>query len=145
MHTSTAPFEAPPPPPSWTVNPANYQFSMNVVARINYNGAATNAANNLLGVFVGNELRGVASPTISGGNAYYFVSVYANQYNGETLRFRVYYGATDQIHGTPETVVFQHNLLVGSIASPYFVNATSAAITAVNNGPAMFHFCAFRG
>ncbi|MEO6759626.1 MAG: hypothetical protein ABIO24_09250, partial [Saprospiraceae bacterium] len=109
-------------PPAWTVNPLDYEFNMNLVIRIKYTGTPSNAAGNLVGVFVGNELRGVASPTFIAGQAVYFTTVYAHQYNGEILHFRVYYAPDDAVYPTPETVIFRHNLSVGTVSAPFFVN-----------------------
>ena len=54
------------PPPGWSINPNDYEFNMNAVIRVNYAGTPSNAAGNLVGAFVGNELRGVAAPVIIG-------------------------------------------------------------------------------
>ena len=114
-------------PPNWSVNPLNFEFSMNMVVRVRYNGNAINSPGNLLGVFVGNQLRGVAQPQISGNVAYYFTTIYSNQYSGETLNFRVYYAPDDEIYATPETVVFRHHKYVGSVETPFWINIDSNA------------------
>ncbi|MCK6690476.1 MAG: hypothetical protein L6Q97_00065 [Thermoanaerobaculia bacterium] len=109
-------------PPNWTLNPADYQFNMNMVIRIRYNAVPSNDANNVLGVFVGPELRGVATPTNFGGQMYYFVTVYANQYTGEMLRFRAYYAADDKVYATQVSVPFLHHGSTGSIFLPFWVD-----------------------
>ena len=108
--------------PAWAVNPAEYQFNMNMVIRVSYNNVLSNDAGNLVGVFVGPELRGVAQPTNIGGQMYYFVTVYSNQYNGETLRFRAYYAPDDKVYATLESVSFIHHGFTGSLLSPFRIN-----------------------
>ena len=110
------------PPPNWSVNPDDYEFNMNMVIRVNFNGAASNGANNIVGVFVGNELRGVSTPVISGGFAYYFTTIYSNSYVGEQLHFRFYYAPDDAIYPAPEQATFRHNLQIGSTDEAFFIN-----------------------
>lgn len=69
-------------PPSWSINPSNFQFNMNLIVRVKYNGTFSNATNNMVGVFVGKQLRGFATPITVGGQQYYFVTAYSNQFTG---------------------------------------------------------------
>jgi hypothetical protein len=109
-------------PPAWSVNPGNYEFNFNMVVRVRYSGTPSNGAGNIVGAFIGNELRGVSTPVISGGNAYYFLTVYSNTYVGEDVHFEFYYAPNDHIYGAPEHVIFRHNLDVGSTGSPFWLN-----------------------
>ncbi len=109
-------------PPSWSVQPSDYQFNMNMVIRVSYNNVLSNDAGNVVGVFVGPELRGVATPTNIGGQMYYFVTVYSNQYHGETLRFRAYYAPDDDVYATLESVPFIHHGFTGNLLSPFRIN-----------------------
>jgi len=115
-------------PPAWSsFNPSNFQFNMNMVIRVTYNGSPTNASGNLVGVFVGSELRGFATPTVISGQSYYFLTVYAHQYIGETLSFRVYYAPDDKVYSTLESASFFHNIIIGTRAAPYWININSNA------------------
>ncbi len=107
------------PPPNWTVDPAHFQFSMNVLGRLKTNGLFDNSAQNMVGVFVGNELRGVASPVLLGGAAYFFTTVYSNNYAGEVLNFRVFVQADDKIYPSTDPLIFQHNGISGKFAAPF--------------------------
>ncbi|MBK8557233.1 MAG: HYR domain-containing protein [Lewinellaceae bacterium] len=109
-------------PPNWSINPLNFEFNMNMIIRVQFQGTNSNAPGNIVGVFVGGELRGVATPTVIGGEMYFYTTVYSNTYNGETLHFQVYYAPNDAVYGTAETSVFLHNGSVGSLGSPFFVN-----------------------
>ncbi len=110
-------------PPNWNINPADYQFNMSMVMRIRYNNTPSNIPDNLIGVFVGAELRGVAAATNIGGEMYYYMTVYSNQFTGETLRFRAYYAPEDQVYATLESVPFyHHNSSVGTFDQPFWIN-----------------------
>lgn len=109
-------------PPNWTINPAEYQFRMDMVIRINYDAMPSNDPGNLVGVFVGAELRGVATPTDIGGQLYFFTTIYSNEYTGETLRFRAYYAPDDQVYSTNDSITFTNYAFVGNIANPYWIN-----------------------
>lgn len=109
-------------PPNWTVNPADFQFSMSLVVRVSSDGVLSNDPGNIVGVFVGTELRGVAAASDVDGQVYYFVTVFSNQYNGEILRFSVYHALNDDIYPAPDSVNFLHNGIVGSLLSPFVVH-----------------------
>ncbi len=109
-------------PPNWSINPDDFEFNMSLIVRVNFNSVPSNNAGNVVGVFVGNELRGVATPTLVSGDAFYFITAYSNAYFGENLHFRVYYAPNDAVFPTPEVVNFIHNSTVGSIPAPYFLN-----------------------
>ncbi|HAD12119.1 MAG TPA: hypothetical protein DCF33_06735 [Saprospirales bacterium] len=110
------------PPPNWSVDPADYEFNMNAVIRVNYVGNPANQAGNLLGAFVGNELRGVATPLFFGADAYYFITYFSNQYFGETVNFKVYYQPDDAIYPAFEEVTFVHNGSIGTSELPFWIN-----------------------
>lgn len=114
------------PPPAWSITPTNFQFNMNMVVRIRYDGVTDNTAGNMFGVFVGSELRGVATGTNVGGQMYYFVTVYSNIYTGEVLNFRTYYAPNDKVYASIETIVFTHHKLASTIDNPFWVNIDPA-------------------
>jgi len=109
-------------PPNWAINPDDFEFNMSLVVRVNYEGNPSNLLNNMVGVFVGNELRGVATPILILGDAYYYITAYSNQYFGETMNFRVYYAPDDVVYPTMEDANFIHNSTIGSIAMPFWLN-----------------------
>ncbi|MFN0015997.1 MAG: HYR domain-containing protein [Saprospiraceae bacterium] len=109
-------------PPNWTINPADFQFRMDMVIRINYDGNPSNDPGNIIGVFVGPQLRGVATPIDIAGQKFFFTTIYSNQYTGETLRFRAYYAPDDQVYSTNDSLTFTNYNFVGNIADPYWIN-----------------------
>jgi hypothetical protein len=116
-------------PPNWTVKPADFQFNMNLLVRLRANGNFDNAGQNMVGVFVGGELRGVAQPIFAGASAYFFITVYSNLYAGETLNFRIYHAADDRIYTANEGQIFKHNVLAGKFDQPFLVNVCRAFST----------------
>jgi hypothetical protein len=109
-------------PPSWNINSAAFQFNMNLIVRVKYNGTFSNATNNIVGVFVGKRLRGVATPVSVSGQQYYFVTAYSNLFTGETLKFKVYYAADDTAYPVAETATFMSNQTYGTLSSPFVLN-----------------------
>jgi hypothetical protein len=123
--------------PAWSVNPASFELNMNITAEIDFFGQSPEG-NNLLGAFVGEELRGVASPQVTGGKALYFLTVFANS-NGETIHFRFWHEGSGSIKTATNTAVFNATTSGGSVESPFqtlfggvtlTVNGTSMSATA---------------
>ena len=104
--------------PTWSVDASQYQYSTNVNAQVVLNEASVPAGNHLIGVFVGNQCRGLASPMQANGKSYYFLTVYANQSSGELLTFKFYNAVTDQVYTSPTTQIFQRNATVGGVENP---------------------------
>ncbi len=109
-------------PPNWTIDPLNFEFNMSMVIQVKYNGAASNAAGNMVGAFVGNELRGVGTPVTAGSSTYFFTTIYSNSFVGETVYFKVYYAPDDKVYATANTVTFRHHLSLGSFGAPFMVD-----------------------
>ncbi len=108
-------------PPNWTVNPAQFQFSMSLLGRLQTNSVFDNSAQNMVGVFVGNELRGVATPILVGGAAYFFTTVYSNSYIGEVLNFKIFVQSDDKIYASTDVLSFRHNDFSGKFDAPFLV------------------------
>jgi fibronectin type 3 domain-containing protein len=92
-------------PPTFDLDPAAYQFSMNITAQVSIGNQLTSDPNDVLAAFVGNELRGVAHPEFDAGlNALrVYLTVFGNRASGENIRFRYWdasecrlYGASNQ-------------------------------------------------
>ncbi len=108
--------------PAWSVNPSEFQFSMQVIARLNYSGMPVAHQDARIGVFTGNSLRGVGTPLTINGTDYFFITVYSNSVSGEILNFRAYYPPDDQVYGTNTSTTFLFTKVLGSVANPFVVN-----------------------
>lgn len=109
-------------PPDWSVNPTAYQFTSNIVAAVKLNNAPEPAGSNIAAFFAGNEIRGVGTPVQIGGQKLYFITAYSNL-AGETLTAKVYIASLDTVLTVTESIVFQPNAVIGSVQSPFTLNA----------------------
>lgn len=112
-------------PPDWSINPALYSNTMNVVGRVVWDHTPFGDPGDRLAAFVGDELRGVGQATDVGGTSLVFLTLYANQ-QAEALRFEAYDASRDVVVPLNETVVFQTDALQGTIADPFVWSAESA-------------------
>jgi len=109
--------------PGWSINPADYQLSMTLTAKVavEYNDAVNPAS--MLAAFVDNECRGLVSPIEVMGNWIFFMSIYSNT-NSEELQFKIYDAEKEQILPVLEEMVFTSNEIYGSPTEPYDLQAT---------------------
>ena len=94
--------------PAWTVNPANFQYSMSVTASLNLDGKNLTDPADLVAAFVGGQVRGVAAPIyVSAADRYLaYLTVYANTEN-ELVEFRLYDHAANKTSTAPQTINFK--------------------------------------
>ncbi len=123
--------------PAWSVEPARFQVSMSLTGIVEQSGRQLGATGDLLAAFVGDELRGVAGPVTVGGDALFFLTVYADA-DGETVTFRFYEAATGLIHAVAETQVFETNAVRGLVSSPLVWTAGAASGPGWQVDPAAF-------
>ncbi|MCC6463334.1 MAG: T9SS type A sorting domain-containing protein [Saprospiraceae bacterium] len=103
----------------WSVNPAQYEYSMTLIGMLAANGANATGSTMELGAFAGNELRGAAQAVyIEPLNAYqFFLTTYANA-SGEQLHFKLFDGSNGSVQALSETMYFSPELHQGSIENP---------------------------
>lgn len=111
--------------PNWNLDPSTYQSSASVTAQLTADFEPVAGADNLLAAFVGDQLRGVATPIEVGDKWLYFLTAYANL-SGETLTFKTYLATEDAVFDVQQTLVFQANAIVGNPAAPMTLNALVA-------------------
>ena len=109
-------------PGGWSVNPAQFQYNMTITAQIQVNNLPDNSLNNHLAVFCNGQIRGYAEAIGVNGQAYYFITAFANSFQGDTLYFRAFRDADQKIYESTDTLIFRHQRIVGKIASPYPVH-----------------------
>ncbi|MEZ4960294.1 MAG: hypothetical protein R2830_10805 [Saprospiraceae bacterium] len=112
--------------PAWTVNPANYANSMNFTCQVFLDGTPENGTANVLGAFVGNEVRGLATPVQVGSSAYYFLTVFSNVVSGEMVEFKVLLGSNSTVHPAAETASFIKNGQMGGFPIGYALHISAA-------------------
>ncbi|MBI3193960.1 MAG: hypothetical protein HYZ34_05745, partial [Ignavibacteriae bacterium] len=109
-------------PPTWSVSPAQYQFSMNVTAEVISRNQTVTNGNYLLGAFVGNELRGVTQSVQAGSVWLFFITIYSNT-NGEHVQFKLFDATLQDILPVKEELTFIPNAVVGEPLSPFQLRA----------------------
>ena len=112
------------PPAGWTVDPSQFQYSMNIIGQIAIDSIISRNEEDLLAVFVNNQCRGVRQ--LQYLNAYdnyqSFLTIYGDTSAGDTLDFRIWESTTGAIH--PVVVhnlpsqTFVVNAFYGSGATP---------------------------
>lgn len=118
--------------PNWTVNTSNYQYSMTFTTFLNVDGETLTATNNKVGAFVNGEIRGVANVIYEANvNKYVaYLSVYANT-NDETINFKIYNSAKDQIVTIDKNETFTIDGNIGGIFQSYSIASPALSDKAV--------------
>jgi gliding motility-associated-like protein len=122
--------------PTWSVNPASYQYSMTVTAVANVNCVELTNPSNRVGAFVGATCRGtVLTSTVINGRYIASMVVYSNVASGETITFKIYNSVNDSVYDAVATAAFQDNAAFGVTTSPFVINNNNAptVLTLSNN------------
>ena len=129
--------------PEWAINPSEFQYSMNITANLVTQPSAvvtdtSDDVYDMVGVFVGEELRGVASveylaelDDLSNFHPYeVFLTVFSDTTAGEDLSFKVWDASECAILGTIiEDYSFVNQEVLGSITNPVLLTATSQIVS----------------
>jgi hypothetical protein len=104
----------------WSVDPVNYEYTMNLIAIV----VESEGSNKLkdgdeVGAFVNGEIRGSGKALyIPALDAYMvFVTVYSNK-DGETIEFRYFDAAGQQVYALNEKMDFKINGIIGKADVP---------------------------
>jgi hypothetical protein len=108
--------------PDWTVNENNFEYTMTLVAFVTIDGNKLSSTNDMLGAFVGNELRGATNliyvPTKD--RYYAYLTVFSNT-NNETIRFKAYDSSQDKIVAIEKSLSFSINSHRGNLLQAFSV------------------------
>ena len=105
---------------SGEVNPADYQFSMNITGVYVSGCVFSGNKENRIYAFAGNELRGSAAFSVGYNDlALAFLTVFSNRASGDDLRFELYDAGMDEILNLPVKLRFTENGIHGSIQAPF--------------------------
>jgi len=116
--------------PDWTVNPNDFEHSMNITGSILIENRPKEGSDDLLAAFIGDKCVGVTSPTYVGtSNAYFtFADIYGNAAdNNKPLTFKLWEASSGRIY--PEVVCSVNDIsfvpykTLGDINSPVVFNA----------------------
>ena len=107
----------------WTLNNAKYEHSMTITARIKINGLYISQSNCWLGVFSGAECRGyVKAEQINNGNYFFFLTIYSNSVEGESLTLKFNNGYIT-LPPLPQTLMFLPDKIVGTPDLPFLITS----------------------
>ncbi|MGB1019127.1 MAG: gliding motility-associated C-terminal domain-containing protein [Chitinophagales bacterium] len=105
--------------PSWSINPAAYQYTMTVTSTAKFSCTESTNPNNMIGAFINGNLAGFTNiDTDINGVMHAYTTVYSNVSGGETVTFKMYDEDTDALRDIIFTTVFQNNASIGSAVSP---------------------------
>jgi hypothetical protein len=94
----------------------NQQYNMSIIGRLKINNTISLNGNNVVGAFVGNECRGMASPL---SNGYLFLTVTSNTASGEKINFKVFNSDSCKSFDIGQTLTFQNQGETGTLDTPY--------------------------
>ena len=103
----------------WSVNPAEFEFTMNIIGQVSISGTIEDNASNYIGAFVDDVCVGVCSPVEDAGEYnLFYLTVYSNQSGGEIVEFKF---VDESVNETliSNTVVFESDGIVGDADSPF--------------------------
>ncbi|NUM71529.1 MAG: T9SS type A sorting domain-containing protein, partial [Ignavibacteriaceae bacterium] len=117
-------------PPSYAVNPANFEYSMNIIGKLFIGGSPSTDVNDKVGVFAGQIPRGFANvQRLPDGEYRVFLTVYSNQLQGEVLTMRVWDSTACNEYGQVlESFTFAANSVIGTYLSPASITATTQVL-----------------
>ncbi len=116
--------------PDWAVHPPNYEFNSTFTSIVLFDGEESIDTNDIIGVFVGGECRGVGQPTYFPITERYTVNmmIYANA-NGESMMFKAYDASEDKIYTVAGySYSFTANDNIGNDMNPIELNCYSLAV-----------------
>ncbi|MCR9055234.1 MAG: LamG domain-containing protein, partial [bacterium] len=116
------------PQPAWEVNPMEWAYSMTMTLQLDIEGEISTDKLDLIGAFVGGELRGVAAveyvPEVEEHLA--FLTVYSNNLVGETVTFQIWDAMECLLYGTTnESFDFVADDLIGSPIVPQVIHTNN--------------------
>ena len=117
--------------PDWSVNPYDYESSMNVIGQIKIDGVYQEDPEDILAAFIGTRCVGVVNPQFDKTKNSYvlYMDIYGNSSdNGQALTFSLWDAGTGRIYPAVDVIgnplSFIGTSIVGSISNPQIFNAT---------------------
>ncbi|MBU1065824.1 hypothetical protein KKC74_13620, partial [bacterium] len=117
------------PYPYWSVVPNDFQYSMNVTARLFVKGTKSEDKYDRIGAFINGECRGLANVVHNENLDEYLahLTIYSNQFSGEIVEFHIW-DRTECVEywGLDTTLIFVENAIAGTPTNPLELNANGA-------------------
>ena len=111
-------------PPDWKITPSAFAYSANLTAQLVFDGLVSDDIYDIVSVYVGNELRGIANvehiPTVDKYLA--FLTIYSNQPSGDILTFRLWDASQGKEYAWMGSgLTFESNNANGTINTPLII------------------------
>lgn len=125
------------PPSDWNINPTEFEYSMNVVGQISFDGILSRDEGNILAAFVDGECRGLVNlrHLSTFDNYQAFLTVYSNQDVGEELEFKIWEASTGVVHAGITHNLSNNNFIgdafEGTSANPKLFSTTNIIAGAI--------------
>ncbi|MEQ9424429.1 MAG: T9SS type A sorting domain-containing protein [Cyclobacteriaceae bacterium] len=106
--------------PEWSIKASDYQYSMNITGSYFNNCLFTGEVDDIVGAFVGDELRGTAmvSEEVE-GKALAYLTVFSNEAVGETVTFKYYDQTSGVLIELAATTEFLEGKILGGRMVPF--------------------------
>ncbi len=120
--------------PSWTVNPYQYQHNMSITAQLYIEGGISSDHGDMVGVFYGEECRGVSyNNYVLQEQTYSLITVYGNT-DSEKLTIKIYDASSGEIYTLKQSLQFKIDSIMGTPLDPvmFYTDLAEKKISAYN-------------
>jgi hypothetical protein len=123
--------------PTWTINPTDYKYSMNIVGRIKVDGKFSEDSYDRIAAFYNGELRGTVKLVYNSAYQEYFafLTVYSNSNVGEKIEFKIWNASQGKILqatiDAKPSIVFEENGILGKLSQPAIFENSSQVEQAI--------------
>ncbi len=120
---------------NWKVNAADWDYSMNFTLKLNIETVLSTDVEDVVGAFVNGQLRGTAKiQYVPATNNYMaFMTVYSNQFDGETVDFQIWDASACLLYGsTLENFAFEADGLEGSPQTPTVIHTNNMVLRMID-------------
>ncbi|MCF7912400.1 MAG: tandem-95 repeat protein [Candidatus Cloacimonetes bacterium] len=119
--------------PDWQFNPPDYEYNGFIWGKVEVNGVSPEDLNDMIGVFVGDECRGIAQQSDGSVQNYieyfgyyaFMPQVFSNLTSGEIMTFKFYDASADMIYDVEGELPFEADMTVGEGNNPYIFAVTA--------------------
>lgn len=110
----------------WRFDPYRFQYDMTVYVGLNADGIENvDIENYTIGVFVGNECRGIVEKKTIDGHIYGYLRAKSNSPSGEVMSFKVMRNSNGRLGKCEATLTFADGGLEGMPSSPLMISVTN--------------------
>ena len=124
--------------PDWTVDPNSFDYSMNVIGRVQVDGIFSDDAYDKIAAFHDGEVRGVVNLEYNDAyNGYFaYVTIFSNSIQGEEITFSIWDASQGKILQASvdgvETITFLENEVMGTLSVPVIFENTDQEVQQIN-------------